>query len=148
MNRFLRPGRETDMSRRAFLVASLATAAVFGFERPAHAAAFLPPSARPSPAGAAFEPTTWFSIDRDGFVWVNVPKAEMGQHIGTALARILADELEADWGKVRVIGVDTDPRWGPMVTGASTSVWSIYPVFSRAGAAGRVTLIVEGSTLR
>ena len=61
----------------------------------------------------------------------------MGQHIGTALARILADELEADWDSVHLVGVDTDPKWGPMVTGASTSVWSTYPTFSRAGAAGR-----------
>src|ERR1700731_3156279 len=71
----------------------------------------------------------------------------MGQHIGTALARILVEELEADWDTVRLVGVDTDPKWGPMVTGASTSVWSIYPIFSRAGAAGRVALIGEGAKL-
>jgi isoquinoline 1-oxidoreductase subunit beta len=147
MNRPLSHGRAPDLSRRSFLVASLAAGAMFGFERPAHAAFILPPSAAPSPAGAAFEPTIWFSIDRDGVVWVNVPKAEMGQHIGTALARILADELEADWENVRVVGVDTDPKWGPMVTGASTSVWSIYPEFSRAGAAGRMTLVSEGARL-
>ena len=34
---------------------------------------------------------------------VNIIRAEMGQHVGTALARIVADELEADWDKVRIV---------------------------------------------
>ena len=71
----------------------------------------------------------------------------MGQHVGTALARILADELEADWSKVRVDAVDTDPKWGYMVTGGSWSVWMTFPVFSRAGAAGRIALIEAGAKL-
>ena len=37
----------------------------------------------------------WYSIDKAGIVTVNVIRAEMGQHVGTAIARILADELEA-----------------------------------------------------
>ena len=48
----------------------------------------------------------------DGIVTVNIIRAEMGQHVGTALARIVADELEADWSKVRIVTVDTDPKWG------------------------------------
>jgi hypothetical protein len=54
-----------------------------------------------------------------GLVTINIIRAEMGQHVGTALARILADELEADWDKVRIVHVDTDPKWGLMVTGAA-----------------------------
>ena len=70
-----------------------------------------------SPGSAkGFEPTIWYSIDGDGVVTVNVIRAEMGQHIGTALARILSDELEADWAKVRIDAVDTDPKWGVMMT--------------------------------
>ena len=71
----------------------------------------------------------------------------MGQHVGTALARILADELEADWAKVRIDHVDTDPKWGLMVTGGSWSVWQSFPLFSQAGAAGRIALIEEGAKL-
>ncbi|WP_245343990.1 xanthine dehydrogenase family protein molybdopterin-binding subunit [Bradyrhizobium japonicum] len=97
--------------------------------------------------GPLFEPTIWFSIGTNGVTSINIAKAEMGQHIGTALARILADELEADWSQVRLVSVDTDPKWGPMITGGSTSVWSSYPDFSRAGAAGRMTLIEEGAKL-
>ena len=71
----------------------------------------------------------------------------MGQHVGTALARIVADELEADWSKVRIVGVDTDPKWGDMVTGGSWSVWQSFPVLSRAGAAGHIALIEQGAKL-
>ena len=80
-------------------------------------------------------------------VTVNIIRAEMGQHVGTALARILADELEADWDKVRIIHVDSDPKWGLMVTGGSWSVWQTFPIFSRAGAAGRIALIEEAAKL-
>ena len=71
----------------------------------------------------------------------------MGQHVGTALARIVADELEADWSKVSVVYVDTDPKWGLMITGGSWSVWQSFPVLSRAGAAGRIALVEEGAKL-
>jgi CO/xanthine dehydrogenase Mo-binding subunit len=71
----------------------------------------------------------------------------MGQHVGTALARIVADELEADWGKVRIVHVDTDPKWGLMVTGGSWSVWQSFPILSKAGAAGRIALIGAGAKL-
>ena len=85
--------------------------------------------------------------NRNGEVTINIIRAEMGQHVGTSLARIVADELEADWAKVRIVGVDSDPKWGLMVTGGSWSVWPSFPVLSRAGAAGRMALIEEGAKL-
>jgi isoquinoline 1-oxidoreductase beta subunit len=148
MNRPLRPSEDLVLSRRTFLIASVAVGVAFGFASSAHAANILPlPDPFKAATGPSFEPTIWFSIDTDGITSINIAKAEMGQHIGTALARILADELEVDWSQVRLVDVDTDPKWGPMVTGGSTSVWSTYPDFSRAGAAGRITLIQEGAKL-
>jgi isoquinoline 1-oxidoreductase subunit beta len=149
MNRPLRYGTELAISRRSFFIASLAAGAVFGFHRMAVGEVGFQPTApaRLTPQPAGFEPTIWFRIDQDGLIWINIAKAEMGQHIGTALARILADELEADWDSVRLVSVDTDPKWGPMVTGASTSVWQTYPIFSQAGAAGRIALIEAGASL-
>jgi isoquinoline 1-oxidoreductase beta subunit len=140
---------QVDLSRRSFLVATAASVVFFGFARSAHprSAPGAPAPAEIDPVGALFEPTVWFSIDHRGLVSVNVPKAEMGQHIGTAIARILADELEADWASVRLVGVDSNPKWGFMVTGGSTSVWSTFPTFSRAGAAGRIALIEAGARL-
>jgi CO/xanthine dehydrogenase Mo-binding subunit len=148
MNRPLRLSEELTLSRRSFLISSIATGAVFGFAPAASAANFLPlPDPFKATSGPLFEPTIWFSIDPNGVTSINIAKAEMGQHIGTALARILAEELEADWSQVRLVSVDTDPKWGPMITGGSTSVWSTYPTFSQAGAAGRMTLIEEGAKL-
>lgn len=128
------------VSRRGFLIGMTGGAAAFGFAR---SVALADDEIGPG----TFEPTIWYSIDRDGIVTVNIIRAEMGQHVGTALARIVADELEADWDKVRLDMVDTDPKWGLMVTGGSWSVWMTFPVFSQAGAAGRMALIEAGAKL-
>jgi CO/xanthine dehydrogenase Mo-binding subunit len=149
MSRALSAADPALRSRRSFLIAAAGTGAVFGFVGTGRALNSFPSlgAQATAPAAQQFEPTLWFSIGHDGIVTVNIHKAEMGQHIGTAIARVLADELEADWKDVRILGVDTDPKWGPMITGGSTSVWSTYPLFSRAGAAGRQTLIEEGAKL-
>jgi isoquinoline 1-oxidoreductase beta subunit len=138
-------------SRRGFLIAMMGAGVMLGYARSGLAAVeFLASGTkgeRESSAGDLFEPTIWYSIDRSGAVTVNIIRAEMGQHVGTALARIVADELEADWDKVSVVYVDSDPKWGIMITGASWSVWQSFPVLSRAGAAGRIALVEEGAKL-
>jgi isoquinoline 1-oxidoreductase subunit beta len=136
------------LSRRNFLIATVETGIVLAYAKPALTAVEFPLAARRmTNPGDLFESTIWYSIDRDGVVTVNIIRAEMGQHVGTALARIVADELEADWNKVAIVHVDTDPKWGEMVTGGSWSVWQSFPVLSRAGAAGRIALIEEGAKL-
>lgn len=52
------------------------------------------------PGQAAFN--GWLKIGADGSVIVQTPKSEMGQGVHTALAMVLADELDADWARVRV----------------------------------------------
>jgi isoquinoline 1-oxidoreductase beta subunit len=134
-----KPEHRSALSRRTFLVGLAGAAATFGF---------APGEATAEESGSSlFEPTIWYSVDRSGIVTVNITRAEMGQHIGTAVARILADELEVDWSNVRISAVDTDPKWGVMMTGASTSVWAAFPVYSRAGAAGRIAFIEAGARL-
>lgn len=127
------------LSRRSFLVGLAGAAVTFGFAPKEGAAE--------EQGSGPFEPTIWYSLARDGIVTVNIIRAEMGQHIGTAIARILADELEVEWSNVRVFAVDTDPKWGVMSTGGSKSVWLDFPVYSRAGAAGRIALIEAGAKL-
>src|SRR6202171_2513761 len=138
-------------SRRGFLIAMMGTGVMLGYARSGLATVEYLASGtegeREKSAGDLFEPTIWYGIDRSGAVTVNVIRAEMGQHVGTALARIVADELEADWDKVSVVYVDSDPKWGEMLTGASWSVWQSFPVLSRAGAAGRIALGEEGAKL-
>jgi isoquinoline 1-oxidoreductase subunit beta len=135
-------------SRRSFLIAMIESGVVLGYAGSALATIEFPLAAeRVTAAGKLFEPTIWYAIGRDGEVTIKIIRAEMGQHIGTALARIVADELEADWSKVAIVHVDSDPKWGMMVTGGSWSVWQSFPVLSRAGAAGRIALIEEGAKL-
>ncbi len=124
------------LSRRGFLVAAGATGVAFSF---------LTACETGDPNAPAYEPTQWFAIDANGIVTVNIIRAEMGQHVGTALARIVAEELEAPWENVRINHVDSDPKWGLMVTGGSWSVWQTYPLYSQAGAAGRTALIEAGA---
>jgi CO/xanthine dehydrogenase Mo-binding subunit len=137
------------LTRRNFLVTMTSMGLAFGFTRFAEAAMdpAVPSGMPATPSGQLFDPTLWFAIDGEGVVTINIHKAEMGQHIGTAMARILADELEADWDMVRIVHVDSDPKWGFMMTGGSYSVWLAFPVFSRAGAAGRTALIEAGARL-
>ena len=95
--------------------------------------------------GEGYEPTIWYAIAGDGKITMHIHMAEMGQHVGTALSRIIAEELEADWDDVEFVHVDTDPKWGYMVTGGSWSVNHNFFKFSRAGAAGRMALIDAGA---
>lgn len=125
-------------NRRQFLIGS-AGAGLF--------LAFAPLGACTKQVAEAFEPSIWLQIAADGKIQVNCAKAEMGQHVGTALARILAEELEADWDDIDVVHVDSDPKWGFMITGGSWSVHQSYDLMSRAGAAGRIALIDAGAAL-
>jgi len=132
-----------DVTRRWFL-ASLGSAAV--------ATGFLPGGAQAGPlfgdvSSRGYSPTLWYEISGDGRILVHVTRAEMGQHIGTALARIVAEELEANWDHVEVVHVDTDPRWGVMITGGSWSVHKSFDQLSRAGAAGRIALLEAGARM-
>lgn len=133
------------LSRRGFLVTGGATGLICGFMTPALAA--WDPMGAAEVTAPSFDPTLWYSIDAGGIVTVNIIRAEMGQHIGTAIARILADELEVDWAQVRIRHVDTDPKWGVMVTGGSWSVWQSFPVYAQAGAAGRIALTEAGAAM-
>ena len=128
------PVADFTPSRRGFLITVTAAGAMFSATVPAQAA-------------DSFAPTIWFDIDRAGTITIHIIRAEMGQHVGTAIARIVADELEADWSKVKFDHVDSDPKWGLMATGGSWSIWQSYPLYSQAAAAGRIALIEAGARL-
>jgi isoquinoline 1-oxidoreductase subunit beta len=130
------------ISRRGFLIAMTATGLSFGFPRswaamdPATATGKVLPN-----AAELYEPSLWYSIDSAGKIKVNIIRAEMGQHVGTSIARILADELEADWQDIEIVHVDSNEKWGLMVTGGSWSVSQSWPVYRQAGAAGKKALV-------
>jgi isoquinoline 1-oxidoreductase subunit beta len=137
-----RAATASSPSRRQFLVGSIAAGAglTCGF-------ALLPVlegNAGEALAAGNFSPTVWYTIDRGGIITVHITKSEMGQHVGTALAQAVAEELEADWRDIRIDYPDPAERWGLMVTGGSWSVNNTFDTLSRCGAAGRQALI-EGA---
>jgi isoquinoline 1-oxidoreductase subunit beta len=58
----------------------------------------------------------WVKVAADGSVTVMVPKSEMGQGVHTALAMVLADELDAEWAQVRVEHPPLDPIYNNLAT--------------------------------
>jgi CO/xanthine dehydrogenase Mo-binding subunit len=137
------------MNRRTFLAGTAGTTLVMGLGVVLPGCSKKEAASDMAAAGASklFSPAVWFEISGTGAVLINIAKAEMGQHVGTALARIVADELGADWSRVSIKHVDSDPRWGYMVTGGSWSVLTSFTMLSQAGAAGRTILIDAGAKL-
>jgi isoquinoline 1-oxidoreductase beta subunit len=103
-----------------------------------------PKNFRDEVAGATpgiFAPNVWLRIDKSGSITVTVSKSEMGQGISTGLPMILAEELEADWTKIRFERADADTKYGSMGTGGSRSTRSLWNPLREAGAAAREMLI-------
>jgi isoquinoline 1-oxidoreductase beta subunit len=99
--------------------------------------------ARPVRRAQPFAPSVYLSIDREGAVTVYLIRSEMGQGVMTALPMMIAEELDADWSRVRVEqAVESDAHdHGPMYTAASASVISTWTELRRAGSAARAMLI-------
>jgi isoquinoline 1-oxidoreductase subunit beta len=127
----------TELSRRSFLAQS----AVAGVGLTLHFALPWRWGAREAAAASAFEPNASLTITPDGLITVHIAKAEMGQGVGTALAQIVAEELEADWKDIRVDYPTNDPKYGLMLTGGSWSVNVTFDALSRAGGAARIMLV-------
>src|SRR5947209_8875007 len=100
-------------------------------------------------AQTAFAPSVWISIAGDGTITIVSPAAEMGQGSFTTLPLILAEELDADWAKVRPI---LPPAWddktygnpgygGTFQTSASASVHGYFKALRIAGAQARRVLL-------
>jgi isoquinoline 1-oxidoreductase beta subunit len=133
-------------TRRRFLasVAAAGGALALGFEIP-----FGPPAAR---AEGAPEITAWIVIQPDDCVIVRVAKSEMGQGIFTALAMLVAEELECDWSKVRAEfappheNLARNRVWGDMSTGGSRSIRSSHKFLRQAGATAQHMLVAAAAT--
>jgi isoquinoline 1-oxidoreductase beta subunit len=147
-------------SRRTFMKSGSATALVLGFALPLASGRAL--AAAPSAAaGSVFNPSAWLRITPDGQVTVVCGSAEMGQGVLTAIPMLLAEELDADWSKVRVeqspaSAAYNNPMFGMQATGGSTTVRAHWEPLRKAGAAARAMLVaaaaaqlkVDAATLR
>jgi isoquinoline 1-oxidoreductase beta subunit len=125
----------TRLTRRSFLASTAAAGVGLTIRFP------LTPGPTDAAAAASWDPNTALTIKPDGTITVHITKAEMGQGVGTALAQIVAEELEADWKDIRIDYPMADPKFGLMLTGGSWSVNWTFDTLSRAGAAARMSLI-------
>jgi isoquinoline 1-oxidoreductase beta subunit len=131
--------------RRDFLKASAAVGGglvlEFSFPSLARAAAHLSPT----------EVNAWIVIHPDDRVVIRIARSEMGQGTYTALAQLVAEELDCDWMKVSAEFASPNANlrrnrvWGSMATGGSQGVRSSQDYVRKAGAAARQMLIAAAA---
>lgn len=81
------------------------------------------------------------SIAPNGIVTFTCHRTEVGQGIRTSLARVIAEELEADWKNMRVVGAIADEeKYGNQDTDGSRSMRHHFHAMRRMGAAARTML--------
>jgi isoquinoline 1-oxidoreductase beta subunit len=152
-------------SRRLFLKGTAAAGAglVIGFQigcapsqkQPETPAPGPTPDPTPGPApdpAPAFAPNAFLRIAPDGTVTVVSKHIEFGQGTYTGLATILAEELDADWSKIRVESAPADAKrynnftFGPIQgTGGSSAMSNSWQQLREAGATGRALLVAAAA---
>jgi isoquinoline 1-oxidoreductase subunit beta len=130
---------QSQVSRRHFLVGTAAAGA--GLTIGCVIGPSVLGSASEAFAASNYSPTMLYTISPAGIVTVHVNKSEMGQHVGTALAQEIAEELEVDWKNMRL----DYPDFTAFFTGGSLSILSTFMGACQAGAAGRMALLDAGA---
>jgi isoquinoline 1-oxidoreductase beta subunit len=136
-----------NVSRRALLLGAAAGTLLLGtrLSGPVHAQAKLYAGAG-MPGGLKDDPRIFLSIDGDGTVTLLCHRAEMGQGIRTSFAAVVADELEADIGRLKVTQAHGDEaRFGNMNTDGSRSMRHHFMPLRRMAAAARRMLEEEAA---
>jgi len=133
---------EVLTSRRGFLKGMLGAGAFVLSVR------LLPPellaasaNAMDAMGGAAWQPNVYLAIDTNGTVYIIAHRSEMGSGSRTAVPRILADELDAEWARVKLVQATGDEKYGDQDTDGSHSVRSFFDIFRESGATARLMLV-------
>jgi isoquinoline 1-oxidoreductase beta subunit len=127
-------------SRRAFLKGSAAGAGLVVALRVVPAGAFetYPTGAADMPDGVVNDPNVFVYIEPDGSVVIVAHRSEMGTGVRTTLPMVVADEMEADWGRVRITQAPGDePTYGNQDTDGSRSMRHFIQPMRECGAAER-----------
>jgi isoquinoline 1-oxidoreductase beta subunit len=137
--------RAPGLSRREFLQTGVLTGGglVIGFMVPG---AGRIARAQGAAAAGPFVPNAFLRIGRDDTVTVLLAHSEMGQGIWTTLPMLIAEELDADWSKIKVEHAPAAPvyvhtSFGAQMTGGSSSTWSEFERYRQAGATARAMIV-------
>lgn len=138
------------LSRRSFLVRSgavtvgVAFGAVGAGTRAAHALDNAAGTART----ARLAPNPWVTLSADGAIEIVAPGIELGQGTLSTLPRCVAEELDADWDRVRIVWAPADEKtygnpffWGIQITAGSRTCLGYFDVLRIAGAQARYVLL-------
>ncbi len=137
--------REKTPSRRSLLKGGLAGGFVLAFDLPVRAV--NEPEQPPDSTNGQFAPNAFIRIDHSGKTTLVMPQVEMGQGVYTALAMIIAEELDADFTQVALEHAPPsdklygNPAFGIQATGNSNSIRAFWKPLRIAGAAARAMLI-------
>ena len=135
--------RELAGSRRGFLKGMLGAGAFVLSVRlmPELFAATANATAADAFSKAPLQPNVYLAIDTDGTAYIIAHRSEMGSGSRTALPRIVADELDADWSRVKLVQATGDDKYGDQDTDGSHSVRSFFDTLRESGATARLMLI-------
>lgn len=84
---------------------------------------------------------SYLSIATDGIVTIMSPNPELGQNIMTSFPMVVAEELEADWTKVKVLQANLDNKFDRQLTGGSGAVPHSWKLLRTAGATAKAMLV-------
>jgi isoquinoline 1-oxidoreductase subunit beta len=90
---------------------------------------------------APLHPNVYLAIDTKGTAYIIAHRSEMGSGSRTALPRIVADELDADWARVKLVQAIGDEKYGDQDTDGSHSVRSFFDTLRESGATARLMLV-------
>src|SRR5436189_1715724 len=134
-------------NRRSFLKGVFSAGALVVASRVLPESAFAQdPAVRTRAQSAPLSPSVYLGVDPDGTVYIVTHRSEMGTGIRTSLPMVAADELEADWSRVRIEQGLGDTKYGDQNTDGSRSVRDFYEAFRRAGATARTMLVSAAAT--
>ena len=133
------------VSRRGFIKATAAAGGALVLQ-------FRFPLASAADGGAkSTEVNAWILIHPDDRVVIRIARSEMGQGTLTALAQLVAEELDCDWSSVSTefaspnASVRRGRPWGSMSTGGSQGVRGSHDYVRRAGASAREMLVAAAA---
>jgi isoquinoline 1-oxidoreductase subunit beta len=140
------------LSRRSFLLQAegLTLALAFG-ARPVDAIAQLPN--KPPKPFDLHRPNVWVTIGADDRITLISPASEMGQGVMTSIPLLIAEEMDADWNKVKVLQAPNakaygNPKFGgAQATGGSQTTRAFFDPLRLVGAQTRNILIASASAM-